>query len=70
MAGNTGVVDHAVLGDDVTLAVRALAMKDIPDAGVYYGQPAIPAAQGLRAAALMASLPELRRRIQALEERL
>ncbi|WP_211770421.1 hypothetical protein [Kutzneria sp. CA-103260] len=54
----------------MTLAVRALAMKDIPDAGVYYGQPAIPAAQGLRAAALMASLPELRRRIQALEERL
>ena len=69
LAGQTGVADHVVLGDDVTLAARTAALRDLPDAGTYFGQPALPAALGLRVAALLASLPELHRRIQALEER-
>lgn len=70
MAGQTGVVDHVTVGDDVALAARTGATRNLLRQGVYYGLPAQPLPEGLRTAALLARLPELHQRIQALEKAL
>jgi UDP-3-O-[3-hydroxymyristoyl] glucosamine N-acyltransferase len=65
MAGQSAVVDHVTVGDGVTLAARAAASRDIAEPVVHYGFPARP--DGLRIAAALAELPQLRERIRNLE---
>ncbi|SFO94014.1 UDP-3-O-[3-hydroxymyristoyl] glucosamine N-acyltransferase [Amycolatopsis arida] len=67
LGGQTGIADHTVVGDDVTLAGRTATSRDLLRPGAYYGNPAMPLPEGLRVAALLAQLPRLHDRIQALE---
>lgn len=70
MAGQCGLSDHAHITDDVTFAGRTATSQDITEAGVYFGAPARPAREALKAFMLQPKLPELVSRIRKLEKRL
>lgn len=70
MGGQVAVVDHAEIGDDVFLAGRTGIMRDVTNAGEYFGTPAIPVKEAMRMLALQRRLPELLDRIKDLESRL
>jgi len=70
MAGQVALTDHAVVGNDVVLAGRSAVVKDLPDAGTYFGTPARPVGDAMRAMVLATRLPELFERLKALEEKL
>jgi UDP-3-O-[3-hydroxymyristoyl] glucosamine N-acyltransferase len=69
IGGQTGVADHIRITDDVTLGGRAGASSDILEKGAYFGNPAIPAGDGLRAYLLAAKLPDLHARLKSLEKK-
>jgi UDP-3-O-[3-hydroxymyristoyl] glucosamine N-acyltransferase len=69
IGGQVGIADHARLADGTAVGAQSGVMGELP-AGVYSGSPAIAHRDWLRAVSLFARLPELQRRIKALEERL
>jgi UDP-3-O-[3-hydroxymyristoyl] glucosamine N-acyltransferase len=70
LAGQVGVVDHVEIGDDVIVGAQAGVTKDIPSGSVVLGSPAIPHGEFKRQLAATARLPELRKLLRGLEERL
>ncbi|MBI2113813.1 MAG: UDP-3-O-(3-hydroxymyristoyl)glucosamine N-acyltransferase [candidate division NC10 bacterium] len=70
LAGQVGVVDHVDIGDDVIVGAQAGVTKDIPAGSVVLGSPAIPHGEFKRQLAVAARLPEMRKILRALEERL
>ena len=67
MGAQTGVVGHITVADDVTLGGRTGVTGSIETAGVYSGLPAMPHRLWLRVLASQRGLPDLRRRLRALE---
>jgi len=57
------------VASDVTLAARAAAAGRITAAGVYGGIPALPHNKWVKSMAVVAMLPELRRRVRELERK-
>jgi UDP-3-O-[3-hydroxymyristoyl] glucosamine N-acyltransferase len=70
LAGQVGVVDHVEIGDDVIVGAQAGVTKDIPPRSTVLGAPAVPHIEFKRQLAALARLPELRKALRALEERL
>ena len=70
MAGQVGVVDHVEIGDDVIVGSQAGVTKDIPAGSVVLGSPAIPHIEFKRQVAAVARLPEMRKLLRTLQERL
>jgi len=70
LAGQVGVVDHVEIGDDVIVGAQAGVTKDIPSGSVVLGSPAIPHVGFKRQLAAAARLPEMRKLLHALQERL
>lgn len=70
LAGQVGVVDHVEIGDDVIVGAQAGVTKDVPPRSTVLGAPAVPHTEFKRQIAAMARLPELRKALRALEERL
>ncbi|MBI4544028.1 MAG: UDP-3-O-(3-hydroxymyristoyl)glucosamine N-acyltransferase [Gemmatimonadetes bacterium] len=70
LAGQAGLPGHVEVGDGATIAARAGVFGDVPAGAVYSGYPARPHKQALRAQAALFRLPELVKRIQALELKL
>jgi UDP-3-O-[3-hydroxymyristoyl] glucosamine N-acyltransferase len=70
LAGQVGVVDHVEIGDDVTVGAQAGVTKDVPPQATVLGAPAVPHTEFKRQLAALARLPELRKTLRALEERL
>lgn len=70
LAGQTGVAGHLTIGDNVVAGGRAGVTKDIAPNQVVSGYPTLPHRQWLEAQAVFAHLPELRKRIKALEMKL
>jgi UDP-3-O-[3-hydroxymyristoyl] glucosamine N-acyltransferase len=70
LAGQVGVADHVTVGDGVILGARSGAASDILAAGQYAGVPARPVAMARRIWVSAERLPELLRRVRALEQRL
>jgi UDP-3-O-[3-hydroxymyristoyl] glucosamine N-acyltransferase len=69
-SGQTGIIDHVSVGDDVMLVHRAGVVKDIEQAGVYASLPTQPMDEYLRNTAAARKGAELRRRVADLEQRL
>lgn len=67
MAGQVGVSDHLKIGSRVTIGAQAGVMNHIPDGQVWVGSPARPALQTKRQVVATEKLPELIRRLAALE---
>ncbi len=70
LAGQSGVAGHLELGDGVTLAAKSAAFSDLPDGAFVAGIPAVDHRRWKRIQALIKQLPEMRRQVRRLEERL
>ncbi len=68
LAGQAGTVGHLEIGDGATIAARAAVWRDVPAGEVYSGDPARPHREMLRARAGLSRLPDLIRRVAALEQ--
>lgn len=70
LGGQVGVVGHITIGDDVKVGAQSGVAQDIAPGQIVSGTPAIPHKDWLRAQAIFAKLPEMKRRIRELEKRI
>ena len=70
LAGQTGVAGHLELGDDVTVAAKSAVLGNLADRSFVCGIPAIDHRRWRRSQALFKKLPELRRELRELRERI
>jgi UDP-3-O-[3-hydroxymyristoyl] glucosamine N-acyltransferase len=68
LAGQVGIVGHLHIGDGARVAAQAGVSHDIPDGETWFGYPARPRTQAMRASAAFLKLPELLRRVRRLEK--
>ena len=68
--GQAGAAGHLTIGDGSFVAARAGVFRDLPPGSRVWGFPAVPERRWHRSAALLARLPDLLRRIRALERHL
>ncbi len=69
LLGQVGVADHVTVGEGAILGAQAGAPRDVPAGETMLGSPARPARQARRIWAAESELPELVRRLRALERR-
>ncbi|MGH7480635.1 MAG: UDP-3-O-(3-hydroxymyristoyl)glucosamine N-acyltransferase [Longimicrobiales bacterium] len=67
IGGQAGLNGHITIGDGATIAGQAGVFGDVPAQQIYSGYPARPHRVALRAQAGLHRLPELSRRVRALE---
>lgn len=67
LGGQAGVAGHLHIGDGARVAAQAGVIGNLAAGGTVSGYPARPHHEALRAAAYLRKLPELDRRIRALE---
>jgi len=67
-SGQTGVIDHITIGDDVVLVHRAGIPEDILEPGMYAGGPAQPFREYRRNISAFKKLSSLRQRVMKLEK--
>lgn len=70
LGGRAGVADHLQVGDGVQVAGGGAVLQSVPPGKTLAGFPAIDIAQWRRQTSLLARLPEIRRRLRALERQL
>jgi UDP-3-O-[3-hydroxymyristoyl] glucosamine N-acyltransferase len=68
-SGQTGVIDHITIGDDVVLVHRAGIPEDILEPGMYAGGPAQPFREYRRNISAFKKLSNLRQRVMQLEKK-
>lgn len=67
--GMTGFKDHISIGDDVHVGGMSGLEKDVPVAGAYLGNPALPIAEGIRVIKSFEKLPAILSRLRKLEKK-
>jgi UDP-3-O-[3-hydroxymyristoyl] glucosamine N-acyltransferase len=67
--GQSGCADHAKIGDRVMVAAKSGIHNDLQDDVVVGGSPAVPIRDWRRYSAVITRLPEVIRRMRALERR-
>jgi len=70
LAGQVGVAGHLSIGDQVVVGGQAGVTKDIATGQVVSGFPAMPHKEWLKVQAALRHLPELRKEVAALKEKL
>jgi len=70
LGGQAGLVDHLDIGDNVKIGAQAGVIKSIPANTVVSGYPARPHDDAMRVYAATHRLPELLKRVKALEQKL
>ncbi len=70
LAGKVGVVGHVSIGDRIVVMGDAVVTKNLDKPGYYAGNPAEPHIQYQRRLAHLRQLPDLKRRVKALERAL
>jgi len=70
LAGQVGIIGHLTIGDGARVAAQAGVSHDIPAGETWFGYPARPRTQVMRANASFLKLPELVRRVRAIEKKL
>ena len=68
LAGQVGIADHVVVGNYVKIGSQSGIDKNVPDGEIRFGSPALPGINYHRSFAVFKELPELRRRVAALEK--
>ncbi|MEW6490227.1 MAG: UDP-3-O-(3-hydroxymyristoyl)glucosamine N-acyltransferase [Thermodesulfobacteriota bacterium] len=69
LAGQVGVVGHVAIGDGAIVGAQSGVPADLPAGAVVSGSPAFAHPEWLKAQAVVRRLPELRRTVQKLEQR-
>lgn len=67
MGGQSGVIGHLVIGDGARVGAKSVVFRDVPAGSTVMGTPASDQGPMRRAWALIPRLPELFRRLRALE---
>ena len=70
MAGQAGVTGHIRIGDQVTVAGQAGVTKDVKEGQTVAGMPALPHREWLKAMAVFEDLPELKKKLSELGNRI
>ena len=70
LAGQVGVADHVTIGDGALVGAQGGVPSDLPAGGKFLGTPARPMLEAKRIMAAETRLPELLRRVRALERAL
>lgn len=70
IAGQSGVVGHTKVGDQIVVMARSVVTKDISEKGYYSGFPAKKRMEENRYQAQLKKVPDLLKRIKALEAEL
>jgi len=70
MGGQVGVADHVVIGDGAQLGAQTGVTKDLEGGKIYLDAPATEAGEARRRLAVYRRLPEILRRLGALEAKL
>jgi UDP-3-O-[3-hydroxymyristoyl] glucosamine N-acyltransferase len=68
IAGQVGVVGHIKIGDGAILAAKSGVSKDVPAKEVWFGYPAHPIMRQKKIEACVHNLPEMVKKIHALEK--
>lgn len=69
VASQTGIAGHLKIGRQVTIGAKSGIMRDIPDHANVLGVPAVPTKQAKRQWLGIQQLPDLLKRVKALEKR-
>jgi UDP-3-O-[3-hydroxymyristoyl] glucosamine N-acyltransferase len=69
LGGQAGIVGHARIGDGAQIGAQAGVIGDVPPGVTVSGYPARPHQEAMRAEAALRRLPDLARRVRALEAR-
>jgi len=67
LGGQVGIADHVSIGDGTRIVGQSGVFRDKPAGGTYFGSPALPQREALRAISGFRRLHELLKRIKALE---
>jgi UDP-3-O-[3-hydroxymyristoyl] glucosamine N-acyltransferase len=70
IGGQAGIGGHLKIGDDSIVGGQAGVMKEVPPATFVSGYPALPHDESRKAYAHMMRIPELKKRIAAMESRI
>lgn len=70
LAGQSGVIGHITIGDNAVVAAQAGVTKSVPPKACVSGYPAKPHRVAKRINACVQNLPELYKKVRALEEEL
>ena len=68
MAGQVGIGDHLSIGTDSVLCAKSGVMHDLKGGQVYAGAPAVTARESMQSHALIAKLPEMRKKLKSLQK--
>ena len=67
LAGQAGLVGHIRIGDGAVIGAQAGVIGDVPAGAVYSGYPARPHKEAMKAQGALFKLPEIIKRMRALE---
>jgi len=70
VGGQAGIGGHVVVREGAVVAGRAAVTKDVPPGAVVSGYPAMPHTKARKLHANLVRIPELKKRIDAIEQRL
>jgi len=70
LAGQSAIAHHVTIGDHAVVGGQAGIAKSVPEGQVMFGSPAMPHRVWLRVTRSFTKLPELFKRVMALEKRL
>lgn len=70
LAGQVGTAGHLTVGDGTVITAQSGVPHDVPARALYSGYPAVENRQWLKIVAALNRLPELQKRVQALEAQL
>jgi UDP-3-O-[3-hydroxymyristoyl] glucosamine N-acyltransferase len=70
LAGQVGTAGHLTVGDGTVITAQSGVPNDVPARAMYSGYPAVENREWLKMMAALQHLPELRRKVQRLEEQL
>jgi UDP-3-O-[3-hydroxymyristoyl] glucosamine N-acyltransferase len=70
VGGQVGIVGHLKIADNTMFGAKTGVLSHIDQPGAFSGSPAIPHKDWLRASAVYAKLPEMRKTVANLERRL
>jgi UDP-3-O-[3-hydroxymyristoyl] glucosamine N-acyltransferase len=68
LAGQSGAVGHITIGDGSKIGAKSAVTHDLPAGSFVIGHPAVEAGVWKRAVAAFVRLPEILRRLRALEK--
>ncbi len=70
VGGQVGISDHLTIGEQVRIAARSGVIRDVAPRQTISGAPAMPHEEFLKAQAVFPLLPQLRRQVRDLQQRI